>query len=173
MSRLLPNRSAWTAAPRSSKRMTALSSTTFRPDTFSIERHPRPAIPPARAVPRVYFDTRDTSRCYPMRIPVRYFESGACKKCGRPERASAGLSFPHMLVASFPSLLRSRSAESSRHVLDNCPGSNPIDTPIPTKDWSRRFDTPIALPDGRVLRTLLDAGGYIHGLSDATYQRSE
>ena len=114
-----------------------------------------------------------------MRIPVRFFRIGrmqrvraAGTRIGGPvcaAHASCVIPIPQFLA----SFLRSRSAESSRHVLDNCPGSNPIDTPIPTKDWSRRFDTPIALPDGRVLRTLLDAGRYIHGLSEATYQRSE
>ena len=28
-------------------------------------------------------------------------------------------------------------------------------------DWSREFDEPIPLPDGRLLRALLDAGQYI------------
>jgi hypothetical protein len=30
--------------------------------------------------------------------------------------------------------------------------------------WSRAFEDPIALPDGRKLVTLLDAGEYIHAL---------
>jgi hypothetical protein len=30
--------------------------------------------------------------------------------------------------------------------------------------WSREFDEPIHLPDGRELRTLLDAGLYIEAL---------
>lgn len=39
--------------------------------------------------------------------------------------------------------------------------------------WSRRFDDPIALPDGRTLRTLRDAGRYIEALPKATQQRRE
>lgn len=39
--------------------------------------------------------------------------------------------------------------------------------------WSRPFDTPIALPDGRELITLLDAGGYITNLPAATQARPE
>jgi hypothetical protein len=33
--------------------------------------------------------------------------------------------------------------------------------------WSRAFDDPIELPDGRVLRTLRDAGHYVTALSRA------
>jgi hypothetical protein len=40
-------------------------------------------------------------------------------------------------------------------------------------DWSRHFDEPIHLPDGRSLRTLLDAGQYIASLPRAVHQRSE
>lgn len=39
--------------------------------------------------------------------------------------------------------------------------------------WRRCFDKPIALPDGRELVTLLDAGDYIAGLSPAAQQRTE
>lgn len=39
--------------------------------------------------------------------------------------------------------------------------------------WSRRFDDPIALPDGRGLVTLLDAGGYIAALPARTQNRLE
>jgi hypothetical protein len=34
--------------------------------------------------------------------------------------------------------------------------------------WSRHFDDPITLPDGRVLRTLGDAGHYVAALPKAT-----
>jgi hypothetical protein len=34
--------------------------------------------------------------------------------------------------------------------------------------WSRRFDEPIALPDGRALITLRDAGAHISSLSAET-----
>ena len=39
--------------------------------------------------------------------------------------------------------------------------------------WSRAFHIPIPLPDGRVLRTLQDAGEYIQELPKATHQRPE
>jgi hypothetical protein len=40
-------------------------------------------------------------------------------------------------------------------------------------DWTRHFDEPIPLPDGRLLQTLLDAGQYIASLPRALHQRSE
>jgi hypothetical protein len=40
-------------------------------------------------------------------------------------------------------------------------------------DWSHPFDDPIPLPDGRVLRTLADAGFYVAALSEAEQQRIE
>ena len=39
--------------------------------------------------------------------------------------------------------------------------------------WSRAFHIPIPLPDGRVLRTLQDAGEYIQELPKAIHQRPE
>jgi anaerobic glycerol-3-phosphate dehydrogenase len=39
--------------------------------------------------------------------------------------------------------------------------------------WSRAFHIPIPLPDGRVLRTLHDAGEYIQELPKAIHQRPE
>ena len=39
--------------------------------------------------------------------------------------------------------------------------------------WSRPFHIPIPLPDGRVLRTLRDAGEYIQELPKAKSQRPE
>jgi hypothetical protein len=39
--------------------------------------------------------------------------------------------------------------------------------------WSRPFHIPIPLPDGRVLRTLRDAGEYIQELPRATHERPE
>jgi len=39
--------------------------------------------------------------------------------------------------------------------------------------WSARFDEPIALPDGRQLITLLDAGNYIAALSAKLQNRPE
>lgn len=39
--------------------------------------------------------------------------------------------------------------------------------------WSRRFDDPIALPDGRELVTLRDAGGYIAKLPARTQKLAE
>ena len=39
--------------------------------------------------------------------------------------------------------------------------------------WSRAFHLPIHLPDGRVLRTLRDAGEYIQELPTATNKRPE
>jgi hypothetical protein len=45
---------------------------------------------------------------------------------------------------------------------------------MPTaKGWSRAFDDPIELPDGRTLRTLADAGHYIAALPKAMQQRPE
>ena len=40
-------------------------------------------------------------------------------------------------------------------------------------DWSHPFDDPIPLPDGRVLRTLADAGLYVAALSEAEQPRIE
>lgn len=37
--------------------------------------------------------------------------------------------------------------------------------------WSRRFDSPITLPDGRKLATLRQAGGYIASLPEAEQQK--
>ena len=39
--------------------------------------------------------------------------------------------------------------------------------------WSRAFRVPIPLPDGRVLRTLRDAGDYIQALPGAKHKRVE
>ena len=39
--------------------------------------------------------------------------------------------------------------------------------------WSSAFHVPIHLPDGRVLRTLRDAGEYIQELPTATNKRPE
>jgi hypothetical protein len=39
--------------------------------------------------------------------------------------------------------------------------------------WSRRFDKPISLPDGRQLLTLLDASRYVDALPRRTYDRKE
>ena len=39
--------------------------------------------------------------------------------------------------------------------------------------WSSAFHVPIPLPDGRVLRTLHDAGEYIQELPGAIHQRPE
>jgi len=39
--------------------------------------------------------------------------------------------------------------------------------------WSRAFHLPIPPPDGRVLRTLRDAGEYIQELQKAIHQRPE
>ncbi len=39
--------------------------------------------------------------------------------------------------------------------------------------WQAAFDIPIALPDGRELVTLMDAGEFITGLPPATQKRPE
>ena len=39
--------------------------------------------------------------------------------------------------------------------------------------WSRAFHVPIPLPDGRMLRTLRDAGDYIQALPGAKHKRPE
>ena len=39
--------------------------------------------------------------------------------------------------------------------------------------WSRAFDDPIPVPDGRVLRTLHDAGHYAAALPKAVQERAE
>jgi hypothetical protein len=41
------------------------------------------------------------------------------------------------------------------------------------KGWAREFDEAILLPDGRELRTLLDAGHYVQKLPRATLERPE
>lgn len=45
--------------------------------------------------------------------------------------------------------------------------------PMADTGWHRTFDDPIPLPDGRMLRTLRDAGHYIAKLPKATQQRPE
>ena len=40
-------------------------------------------------------------------------------------------------------------------------------------DWSRQFDDPIVLPDGRMLRTLLDTGHYVTALPKPAQERAE
>ena len=40
-------------------------------------------------------------------------------------------------------------------------------------DWSRAFDDPITLPDGRVLKTLHDAGHYVTALPKTEQERVE
>ena len=40
-------------------------------------------------------------------------------------------------------------------------------------DWSRCFDEPIPLSDGRLLRTLLDAGRYVAELPRPQHERPE
>ena len=39
--------------------------------------------------------------------------------------------------------------------------------------WSRAFHVPIPLPDGRMLRTLRDAGDYIQALPRAKHKQPE
>jgi hypothetical protein len=41
------------------------------------------------------------------------------------------------------------------------------------RDWSRAFDDPIPLPDGRVLKTLHDAGHYAAALPSPLQERAE
>ena len=45
--------------------------------------------------------------------------------------------------------------------------------PISNRDWARDFDEPIALPDGRALRSLRDAGDYITKLPKAEHTAPE
>jgi hypothetical protein len=40
-------------------------------------------------------------------------------------------------------------------------------------DWSRPFDDPITLPDGRVLKTLYDAGQHAAALPKAVQEHTE
>ena len=42
-----------------------------------------------------------------------------------------------------------------------------------TADWSRKFDEPMALPKGRRLATLKDAGTYITKLPKADHEAAE
>jgi len=44
---------------------------------------------------------------------------------------------------------------------------------MPAKGWSRKFDEPIPLPDGRKLVTLKDAGEYITKLPKAEHSAPE
>jgi hypothetical protein len=46
-----------------------------------------------------------------------------------------------------------------------------MNTKVPV--WSRPFDDPIKLPDGRTLRTLHDAGRYVAALPKALQERVE
>lgn len=41
------------------------------------------------------------------------------------------------------------------------------------RGWNRPFDDPIALPDGRMLRTLGDAGHHIAGLPKAVHDAEQ
>jgi hypothetical protein len=43
----------------------------------------------------------------------------------------------------------------------------------PMPDWHRVFDDPISVPDGRVLKTLHDAGHYATALPKAMRERAE
>ena len=45
--------------------------------------------------------------------------------------------------------------------------------PISNRGWARDFDEPIALPDGRALRTLRDAGDYITKLPKGEHAAPE
>lgn len=45
--------------------------------------------------------------------------------------------------------------------------------PISNRGWSRHFDEPISLPDGRTLHTLHDAGDYITKLRKAVHSAPE
>ena len=40
-------------------------------------------------------------------------------------------------------------------------------------DWSRHLDEPLPLLDGRLLRTLLDAGRYVEALPKSKQERAE
>jgi hypothetical protein len=40
-----------------------------------------------------------------------------------------------------------------------------------TKGWQRRFDDPITLPDGRLLKTLRDAGEFVARLPKAKHNQ--
>jgi hypothetical protein len=42
-----------------------------------------------------------------------------------------------------------------------------------TPDWSRAFDDPIVLPDGRELLTLCHAAGYVQELPATSHKRAE
>jgi hypothetical protein len=44
---------------------------------------------------------------------------------------------------------------------------------MPVRSWSRQFDGPIPLPDGRMLVTLRDAGEYITKLAKAEHTAPE
>jgi hypothetical protein len=44
---------------------------------------------------------------------------------------------------------------------------------VSDRGWKRPFDDPIVLPNGRVLRTLADAGHYVAGLPKATQELPE
>jgi hypothetical protein len=44
---------------------------------------------------------------------------------------------------------------------------------VPDRGWKRSFDEPIALPDGRELVTLKDAGNYITKLPKAEHEALE
>lgn len=40
-------------------------------------------------------------------------------------------------------------------------------------NWSRRFDDPVTLPDGRTISTMREAGQFITGLSDRVQRQDE
>jgi hypothetical protein len=44
---------------------------------------------------------------------------------------------------------------------------------MPASGWHRPFNEPIVLPDGRELRTLIDAGRYVEKLPKRTHDRPE
>jgi hypothetical protein len=44
---------------------------------------------------------------------------------------------------------------------------------VSNRDWQRKFEYPIPLPDGRMLITLIDAGNYITKLPKAVHTAPE
>src|SRR5215468_2763640 len=78
---------------------------------------------------------------------------------------AADQSRPHWIKGQEPEAPCFRAGDgSASSVVRACHG-------LPIMSWSRAFHIPI--PDGRVLRTLRDAGDYIQALPGAKHKRPE
>jgi len=89
----------------------------------------------------------------------------------RPHRGRGKISGKRFLILQQGHRLRSailRSAPAAMTASQKAPVMG-----LSIMSWSRAFHIPIPLPDGRVLRTLRDAGEYIQELAREAHERPE